>query len=80
MFWPKRFKPATHDHYMYVINWYDEQSEYVGLCAEFPSLTWFAKTPELALKGIRNVVKDTVKDMIDNNEPLPKPFKYEELE
>jgi hypothetical protein len=30
-------------------------SEYVGLCAELPSLSWLEKTPERALTGIRQL-------------------------
>ncbi len=51
------------DHYTYRVTWSTEDNEHVGLCAEFPSLSWLAKTPEAALKGIRRVVADTVADM-----------------
>lgn len=27
------------DHYTYRVNWSGEDGEYVGLCAEFPSLS-----------------------------------------
>ena len=51
-------------HYTYRVTWSPEDSEYVGLCAEFPSLSWLAKTPEAALKGIQKVVADVVADML----------------
>lgn len=35
----------------------------MALCVEFPSLSWLAKTPEAALKGIQKVVADAVIDM-----------------
>jgi len=35
----------------------------VGLCAEFPSLSWLAETPEEALRGIREVVAEVVADL-----------------
>lgn len=43
-------KPATKnvkniDKYTYQITWSEEDSEYVGLCAEFPGLSWLAKSP-----------------------------------
>ena len=38
--------------YTYRVTWSEDDSEYVGLCAEFPSLSWLARTPEAALKGI----------------------------
>lgn len=37
-------------------------NEYVGLCAEFPSLSWPAPTPQGVLKGIRRVVAEVMKD------------------
>ena len=42
-------------HYTYRVTWSAEDSEHVGLCAEFPSLSWLAPTPEKALSGIRRV-------------------------
>ena len=33
------------DRYTYRITWSEEDMEYVGLCAEFPSLSWLAATP-----------------------------------
>lgn len=43
-------------HYTDHITWSPEDGEHVGLCAELPSLSWLAKTPEAALKGIQRVV------------------------
>ena len=51
-------------HYTYRITWSTEDGEHVGLCAELPSLSWLAKTPEAALKGIQKVVADVVADML----------------
>jgi predicted HicB family RNase H-like nuclease len=62
------------DHYTYRVTWSDDDREYVGLCAEFPSLSWLAVSPEAALKGIRKVVADVVKDMKKNGEPVPEPI------
>jgi predicted HicB family RNase H-like nuclease len=62
------------DHYTYRVTWSEEDKEYVGLCAEFPSLSWLAKTPEAALKGIRNVAADVIKDMQENEEEIPQPI------
>ena len=44
------------DHYTYRVTWSPEDGEYVGLCMEFPSLSWLAQTLESALAGIRDVV------------------------
>lgn len=62
------------DHYTYRVTWSAEDDEYVGLCAEFPSLSWLADSQETALKGIRNIVAEVVEDMRDNNEKVPEPI------
>jgi predicted RNase H-like HicB family nuclease len=51
------------DHFTYRVTWSAEDSEYVAICAEFPSLSWLAATPEDALSGIRNVVRGAVCDV-----------------
>ena len=66
--------PLKNDRYTYRVTWSDDDNEYVGLCAEFPSLSWLASTPEAALKGIRKVVEDVVKDMRENAEEVPEPI------
>ena len=62
------------DKYTYRVTWSDEDQEYVGLCAEFSSLSWLEKTPEKSLQGIRKLIKDTVLDLKENNEPVPEPI------
>jgi predicted HicB family RNase H-like nuclease len=62
------------DHYTYRVTWSAEDEEHAGLCVEFPSLSWLAKTPEDALAGIRQVVSDAVRDMMANGEPVPTPL------
>ena len=66
--------PLKNDHYTYRVTWSEDDKEYVGLCAEFPSLSWLSTTPEAALKGIRTVVADAVKDMKLNGEEVPQPI------
>ena len=62
------------DRYTYRVTWSPEDEEYVGLCAEFPSLSWLAETPEEALRGIREVVAQVVADLEANGEPVPEPL------
>jgi len=62
------------DHYSYRIIWSEADEEYVGLCTEFPSLSWLAKTPEAALAGIREVVAGVVLDMETSGEVPPEPL------
>ena len=59
------------DRYTYRVTWSEDDNEYVGLCAEFPSLSWLSNTPEAALKGIRKVVAEIVVDMQKTGEPAP---------
>ena len=58
------------DHYTYRVTWSEDDSEYVGLCIEFPSLSWLSESPESALMGIRKVVRDMGK----NKEEIPNPI------
>jgi len=62
------------DRYTYRVTWSKEDGEYVALCAEFPSLSWLASTPEAALKGIREMVADVVTDLEVNGEIAPEPI------
>lgn len=62
------------NHYTYRVTWSAEDGEHVGLCVEFPSLSWLAPTPEKALAGIRRVVSTVVEDLRANGEPLPEPL------
>ena len=62
------------DHYTYRITWSADDAEHVGLCAEFPSLSWLAATPAEALSGIQRLVADSVDDMQANGEPIPQPM------
>ncbi|MDD2709414.1 MAG: toxin-antitoxin system HicB family antitoxin [Verrucomicrobiae bacterium] len=64
-------KTLKQDHYTYRVTWSEEDSQYVGLCAEFPSMSWLAGSPEKALQGIRSVVAEAVADMETSGEPVP---------
>ncbi len=61
----------SHDHYTYRVTWSPEDDEHVGLCVEFPSLSWLAETPEDALSGIRQVVFNVIADITSAGEPVP---------
>jgi predicted HicB family RNase H-like nuclease len=62
------------DRYTYRVTWSEEDNEYVGLCVEFPSLSWLEPLPEEALKGIRELVAQAVADMEVNGETVPEPI------
>ncbi len=62
------------DHYTYRIRWSHEDNEHVALCVEFPSLSWLASTPQAALAGMQELVRDVVADMKRNEETPPEPL------
>ena len=62
------------DHYTYRVTWSPDDGEHLGLCTEFPSLSWLAATPEGALKGIRQVVSDVLADMKASGRLCPYPL------
>ncbi len=62
------------DRYTYRITWSPDDQEYVGLCVEFPSLSWLAESPEASLDGIRKIVAEGVQDMNSMGESPPLPL------
>ena len=64
----------NHDHYAYRVIWSAEDQEFVGLCAEFPSLSWLETTPEKAFAGIRSLVGEVLDDLLEDGETPPEPI------
>lgn len=62
------------DRYTYRVTWSEEDQEYVGLCAEIPSLSLLEESPEKALTGIRKLIKESIDDMRANGEAIPEPI------
>ena len=62
------------DHYAYRVIWSAEDAEFVGLCAEYPSLSWLESTPEGAFSGIRRLVAEVLGDMLEEGETPPEPI------
>lgn len=60
--------------YTYRVIWSEEDQEFVGLCAEFPSLSWLDEEQEAALRGIVSLVETTVADMTQAGEKIPDPI------
>jgi predicted HicB family RNase H-like nuclease len=60
--------------YTYRVVWSEEDRQFVGLCAEFPSLSWLALVQEDSLRGIVSLVKDVVADMQAGCEKIPVPI------
>ena len=60
--------------YAYRVVWSEEDQEFLGLCAEFPSLSWLAEDQADALSGIVGVVSQVVTDLRKAGEPVPEPL------
>ena len=50
------------------------KGEYVGLCAEFPSLSWLADSQQAAFRGICKVIEEVLVDMKARKEKIPEPL------
>ena len=61
-------------HYTYRVSWSAEDHEYVATCLELPSLSWLAKDQIRALKGVEQLVRDVVMDLLASGEPVPEPL------
>nr|WP_159124375.1 antitoxin HicB [Acinetobacter variabilis] len=60
--------------YTYRVTWSAEDNEYVGLCAEFPSLSFLDAEQSKAFSGIVDLVCEVVAEMISSNEKVPVPL------
>jgi predicted HicB family RNase H-like nuclease len=60
--------------YAYRVIWSEDDNEFVGLCAEFPSLSWMDTEQTTALSGIVNLVGEVVADMESTGEKIPQPL------
>ena len=67
------------EKYTYRVIWSEDDQEHVGLCAEFPSLSWLAAEQGEALDGIVKVVRDVLKDMARSGETPPEPLSLREF-
>ena len=57
--------------YSYSVTWSAQDGEFVGLCAEFPSLSWLDPDPDKARSGIERLVFDTLQDMNFTGDIIP---------
>jgi predicted HicB family RNase H-like nuclease len=65
---------VNHEHYSYRVIWSTEDQEFVGLCAEFSSLSYLDVDRIAALNGITKLVNNVVLDMEENGEQVPEPI------
>lgn len=66
------------ERYTYRVLWSEEDGEFVGLCAEFPSLSWLDGSQPRALAGIVKLVAEVVADMRKSGERPPAPVSARE--
>lgn len=67
------------EKYTYRVMWSEEDQEYIGLCTEFPALSWLATSQGDALSGITKLVADVLKDLIKRKELVPEPLSLREF-
>ena len=71
---------TNYEHYSYRVTWSAEDQEFLGLCAEYPSLSYLDKDRHATLEGITNLVKNVVADMEANGEKIPEPIAEKKLQ
>lgn len=57
--------------YSFSVKWSAEDEEFVGLCAELPSLSWLDPDSDKARSGIERLVFDVLQDMSFTGEAIP---------
>lgn len=62
------------DRYTYRVSWSEDDGEYVGTCAEFPSLSHLDPDRIEALRGIQALVEGVVADMEKDGGAVPEPL------
>jgi len=62
------------DRYAFRIFWSAEDRQYVGACAEFPSLSHLDSSPAKALKGIRDLIESVILELTEQGNEVPAPI------
>lgn len=57
--------------YSFSVKWSVEDGEFIGLCDEFPSLSWLDPDRNKALSGIERLVFEILQDMNSTGEITP---------
>ena len=61
--------------YTYRVDWFEEDQEFVGTVAEFPSLSCLADSSLDALSGIQQVVLQAIDILEEEGKPVPEPYR-----
>jgi hypothetical protein len=59
--------------YTYQVTWSPEDEEFVGVCAEFPNLSWLDPDQDTAFSGIVALVQSCLDDAQTHEESVPGP-------
>lgn len=62
------------EKYTYRIEWSEEDDSHIGRCLEFPSLAAHGKSADKALREIEFLVRDAIKLLNEESEPVPESF------
>ncbi|MBC7794014.1 MAG: toxin-antitoxin system HicB family antitoxin [Clostridia bacterium] len=62
------------ERYTYRVMWSEEDGEYVGLCAEFPSLSHLDESSDGAWNGIHRLAADVFEEMVGAGQQPPEPI------
>lgn len=67
---------TNHDinRYCYSVFWSADDNAFVATCAEFPSLSGVEEDADDALRECKFVVKEAVKWLLEDGEPVPEPL------
>ncbi len=68
----------TMDNYSFNVFWSDGDEAYIAICPEFPRLSAFGDTPEVALAEMQIVLEMAIETYHEEGWPLPKPLPYRE--
>ena len=60
--------------YTYRVFWSEEDQEFVGLCSEFPGMSWLDEDPQQTFTGIMALVQECINDLMANQEQVPVPL------
>ncbi len=63
----------NHKLYRYYLVTTGEETEFIGLCKEFPSLSFIHESSEVALKSIIDLVEEVIEEMEQSGQPIPIP-------
>ena len=65
--------------YTYRVEWSEEDQEFVGTVAEFPSLSCLADSSLEALSGIQQVVLQAINILEEEGKPVPEPYRLRQF-